>query len=180
MCTVGKGEVKQFHYRPGQALRVPEVEAPRFQHNRHMKMVRSALRTGRLYRPGNILVLISVRGQGNPRAIVRPEGSCQWKITLKPSGIETATFRLVVQCHSQLSHRVPQTVVIYTFMVLIVNLLVIINNKEVFDIFAYLEADCLTLSPRLYIRVHSARQNYLLAYFTVSPCILIHWILQTN
>jgi len=69
---------------------------------------------------------------------------------------------------------VPQTVVIYTFMVLIVNLLVIINNKEVFDIFAYLEADCLTLSPRLYIRVHSARQNYLLAYFTVSPCILIH------
>jgi hypothetical protein len=33
-----------------------DVEAPRFQDNRHMKMVRlSALRTGRLYPPGNIL-----------------------------------------------------------------------------------------------------------------------------
>ena len=32
-----------------------EVEAPRFQDNRHMKVVRlSALRTGRLYPPGNI------------------------------------------------------------------------------------------------------------------------------
>jgi hypothetical protein len=32
-----------------------EVEAPRFQDNRHMKVVRlSALHTGRLYSPGNI------------------------------------------------------------------------------------------------------------------------------
>jgi hypothetical protein len=32
-----------------------EVEAPRFQDNRHMKVVRlSALRTGRLYSQGNI------------------------------------------------------------------------------------------------------------------------------
>ena len=32
-----------------------EVKAPRFQDNRHMKVVRlSALRTGRLYPPGNI------------------------------------------------------------------------------------------------------------------------------
>jgi len=35
---------------PGQALRFQEVEAPRFQDSRHMKVVRlSALRTGRLY-----------------------------------------------------------------------------------------------------------------------------------
>jgi hypothetical protein len=34
--------------------RFQEVEAPRFQDNRHMKVVRlSALRTGRLYHPGN-------------------------------------------------------------------------------------------------------------------------------
>ena len=32
-----------------------EFEAPRFQDNRHMKVVRlSALRTGRIYLPGNI------------------------------------------------------------------------------------------------------------------------------
>jgi hypothetical protein len=33
----------------------------------------------------------------NLKAILRPEGLCQWKITIQPSGIETAAFWLVVQ-----------------------------------------------------------------------------------
>ena len=73
-------KVKQSHYSP---WGFQEVEAPRFQDNRHTKVVRlSALCTGCLYPQEILLVLISVRGWVDPRATERPEGLCQWKIPI--------------------------------------------------------------------------------------------------
>ena len=82
-----------------------EDEAPRFQDNRHMKVVRlSALRTGRLYPPGNIPGTHFCQRLGRPQGHNAAGRIMSMK---KIQRIEPATFRLVAQCLNQLRYRVP-------------------------------------------------------------------------
>ena len=85
-------------------LRLQKFEAPKFQDNRHMKVVRlSALCTGHLYPKKTSLLLISVRSRVEPTAIV---GLKELSIKNDLTGNEAATFRLVAQCLNQLRYYV--------------------------------------------------------------------------
>jgi len=83
-----------------------------------MKVVRlSALCTSCLYTQEIFLLLFSVRGWVDPKAIVQPEGLCRRKILVTPSGIKSATLQHVVGCVNQLRHHVPQEQLITVLIV---------------------------------------------------------------
>jgi hypothetical protein len=91
--------IKQSHYRPWQTLRVPGGWGSQI-------LRQSAYEGGNVVSPTHrsplpqeiFLVLITIRSWVDPRAIMRPEGLCQWKVPVALSGIDPATFRFVAQC----------------------------------------------------------------------------------
>ena len=101
----GRAIPLQAYYRP---WGFQEDEAPRLQDSRHKKVVRlSALLNGRLYHPRGTPGIHSYWRLCRPQGHSRPEELCERKIKITPSGIESATFRLVLQCLKQLRHHVP-------------------------------------------------------------------------
>jgi len=103
--------LKQSHYRPGQALRVPGGWGSQI--SRHLaheggKVVSPMHRPPLLPRKYSWYSFL-LRAESTPGAMVWPEGLCQWKIPVTPLGMEPATFRLVAQCLNQLRYqqRVP-------------------------------------------------------------------------
>ena len=106
-CYWGHGvKVKQSHYSPGQALRVPRGWGSQISRQSTHEGGKVVSPKHRPPLPQEIfLVLIRFRGWVEPRNIVRPDGLCQWKIPMTPSGIEPATLQLVAQCINQLRHQ---------------------------------------------------------------------------
>ena len=99
------------HYRPGQALRVPGgwgSQTSRQSTHEGGKVVSTYAPAA--FTPQEIfLVLISFRSWVDSRATVRPEGLCQWKIPMRPSGNRTLDLP-ACSAVSQPYHRVPLSV----------------------------------------------------------------------
>jgi hypothetical protein len=91
--------------RPWRTIGLWDVEAPIFfrQSAHRWRWGCQPYAPAAFYTPGRFLVLISVRGWVDLRAIVRLEGLCE----VNSSGIETATFRLAAYCLNQLRYLVP-------------------------------------------------------------------------
>jgi hypothetical protein len=92
-----KVKVKQSYYRPEQTHKLAEDWGSKISRQSTHEGGKVVIPTHRppLTPQELFLVFICVRGWVNPRAIVRPEGLCQWKISVTTSGIDPATFRFV-------------------------------------------------------------------------------------
>ena len=101
-------KVQQSHYRPGQApegsrkLRVPDFMTTAQDGGRL-----SVLRTGRLYPQEILLVIISVRGWVDPKAIVRSVGFYVNEKSTDTSWDRTSELQICSTAPQPLFHRGP-------------------------------------------------------------------------
>jgi len=102
-------KVKQYHYRPGQALGVPEgwsSQISRQSAHKGGKVVspmHQPLYPPRKYSWYSFLL----EAESTPGSQGGQKDCVNEKIPMTPSGIEPATFRLVVHCLNRLYHHVP-------------------------------------------------------------------------
>ena len=88
-----KVKVKQSHYRPGQALRVPGSWGSQISRQLAQEGGKVVSPMHQLPIPPQdiFLVLISVRGWVNSRARMWPEGVCQWKTPIHSMALHQIT-----------------------------------------------------------------------------------------
>ena len=90
-------KVKQSLYNLRHVLRCPGGWGFQISRKSAHKVCKVASPTHRPSLPQRkiFLLFISLRGRVYTRDLARPEWLCQWKISVMPSGIQPATFRLV-------------------------------------------------------------------------------------
>ena len=99
-------KVKQSHYRPGHALRVPECWGSQiWRQSAHVGgKVGSPTHWPPLPPRKYFWYSFLLEAVWTPGLHCGREGLCQWKISMTTSEIEPATFRIVAQCLNQLCH----------------------------------------------------------------------------
>jgi hypothetical protein len=147
-------KVKQSHYRPGQAQRVPGgwgSQISRQSAHEGGKVV-SPMHRPRLPSRKYSWYSFLLVGESTPG----PEGLCEWKIPVTPSGIEPATVLSVAQCLNQLRHRGPNNTDVITWILAKLHVLFYVNNvvNRIYHTFiAYIMFYAVLLKHCMYIAV---------------------------